>query len=157
MSNIVYEEWMVAQFLADATLLSLVGRDTDNQPAVYPYHYQSQDERVPYPHLTFARFGTADPGNTSLFQSSQYLSVQMDSPKFALCAWSTNSLQEADALYSAAQLVLQGPNATTATSSLFGQYQLKRTLYRNDLYDDDAKAYHVHAEYRIWISKNFGA
>ena len=154
-SNIYFEEWLRATFLNDATLVGLLGKDTAGVPAIWPYHYQDPDERTPYPHLTIARFG--DRTGSEKFQHLPFLALQMDAPRFALCAWSTKSVDEADAVYSRAQVLIQGPSAIAAASANFGAYQITRTLYRNDLYDPATKAYHVHAEYHVWLQKGLAS
>jgi hypothetical protein len=148
----VLQASLIQEILATSAITSLLGEDSSGIPAVFPYHYRDKDERVPYPHVTVARFG--DITERGIFQEHEIFATTMDCPRIAVCVWSTNSTDEAYDIYNMVDYsILRGPNANLS-SQYFSIYKVRRTHLRDDLFDETAKAYHIHSEYSIWI-QNF--
>jgi hypothetical protein len=143
------EAWFAQTVRANSAITNLIGKDSNNIPAVFPYHQRDADENVPYPHITFARFG--DITERGVFQDDSNFSTIMDGPRWAVCVWSKESLDEAYPIYNLLDKMLRGPGASVA-SQYFSSYKVRRTHLRDDLFDDTAKAYHIHSEYSIWVA-----
>lgn len=144
----VLESRMIQIFSADPTVLAAIGKDTNGNPAIFPYHQRDVDERVAYPHITIARFG--DITESGKFQDSPDLAMAMDCPKVSLCVWSTRSLDEAYPIYNAVDSLMRGA-ASNVSSQYHSIYKVRRTHLRDDLFDTTAKAFHIHSEYAMWI------
>lgn len=139
---------MVQGFRGNSSLTALLGVDTSGIPAIFPYHYRDVDARVPYPHLTLARFGNV--GDQDKFGEVQEITTLHDSVRFVLCVWSTKSADELWPIYKIADGMLRG-SGVNYQNSYFRGYRIHRTSCRDDLFDQDANAYHLHAEYRTQI------
>jgi hypothetical protein len=143
-----FEAWIQQTFSADSVIAGLVGKDSNGLPAVMPYHARDTDENLMYPHVTYARFG--DITERGVFQDSPIFSTAMDGPRVALCVWSRNDIQEAYTVYNRIDQLMRGPAALVA-STYFSSYKIRRTHLRDDLFDETAKAFHIHSEYSLWV------
>lgn len=143
----VLQASVIQKFSNDPTILTMIGKDSSSNPAVFPYHQRDADERVPYPHITIARFG--DITERGIFQDGSNSTI-MDGPRIAICVWSLVSLDEAYNLYNAADILLRGNNANIS-SQFFSTYKIRRTHLRDDLFDNTSKAFHIHSEYSMWL------
>lgn len=146
------ETWAINTFAADSAIAAMVGHNSAGMPAIFPYHYRETDERIPYPHITVARFGQVTEHRN--FGETEFAGG-MDDPRLSFCTWSTNSIEECWQLYRLMDKYLQ-PSFANPNPQICNQYfssygTIKRTLLRDDLFDEVAKAYHIHSEYHIRI------
>lgn len=141
--------WMIDEFVANQTLVNMLAKDSAGIPAIFPYHHRDADERVPYPQVTLTRFGSS--GDMRGFSGSNAggLTVQMDDPRMAICVWSTIGVDECWRIYKLIDNMLRGDGVNIA-NTYFGAYRINRTVVRDDLWDDDVKAFHLHSEYSAW-------
>jgi hypothetical protein len=143
------ESSLIAIFSADTIIKDWVGKEVDGTPAIDSYHARdNQEERVPYPRITIARFGSIAGGE--LFQEDDNFSLAMDCPKIAICAWSTIDVDDAYQGYNRCDALLRGPSRVNVATQYFSIYQIKRSMFRDDLFDEKANAFHIHGEYRMW-------
>lgn len=140
------QTWLVDTLIGDTNITSKVGKDTSGVPAIFPYHHSDADERVPFPHITFARFGSRRTTNPFQEQQQSGLATQFDDPQFAVCVWSTISVDECWRIYRLIDGHLRGPGNSVA-NSYFSSWTINRTTLRDDLFDKDVMAYHLHSEY----------
>jgi len=137
------QTWLVDTLIADSAITALVGADSAGTPAIFPYHHSDADEIIPYPHITFARFGSR--AQHMPFDERPEWASLMDNPRIAVCVWSTQTIDECWPIYKLIDGILRGPAG--ASNAYFGAYTVKRTALRDDLYDEDVHAYHLHSEY----------
>lgn len=141
--------FLINTFAANAKIAANVGKDSNNNLAIWPYHYRDTDAEVPFPHITISRFGsTTEQGP---FQEVAEYATVMDNPRIAICVWSRNSIDECWLIYKVIDAMLRGQAATQIADSTFGIYRIRRTSLRDDLWDDNQKAYHLHSEYSTWL------
>ena len=142
---------LTAQLSANATLkagLSTIP-GTNNTPAIYPYHHRDVDNPT-YPLITLAVFGQGM--GCSRFDDSQATIGRFDRPRLAICVWSQKNIDEAYSIY--AQI---NPLRGTSVQSMYvSSWRMDRTLFRDDLFDQDANAYHMHSEWMTWVEAPFG-
>jgi hypothetical protein len=136
---------IVNVLMNDVGITGKVGKDTAGVPAIFPYHHRDADARVPYPHITIARFGNRAEHWYFDEMTLEGLTTKMDNPRIAICVWSTNSVNECWRIYRLIDGHMRGPSQFS--NQYFSSYTLKRTALRDDLFDNDAKAYHIHAEF----------
>jgi hypothetical protein len=139
---------MGTAFRANTQLVKLLGKNTDGISAIFPYHHRDEDERIPYPHLTFARFNNTS--ETDPFQGVPEFAISMDNPRMAVCVWSKNSVDECWKVYRIVDTMLRGPGVNMS-NQYFGAYRCARTTVRDDLFDEELKLYHLHSEYKVWL------
>ena len=141
--------FLINAFVANADIIDKVGKDSAGNLAVWPYHYRDTDAEVPFPHVTVSRFGsTTEEGK---FQEDPIYETKMDNPRIAVCVWGRNSVDENYAVYNVLDAMMRGQAATQIADSTFGIYRIKRTNLRDDLWDDNQAAYHLHSEYSCWL------
>lgn len=138
-------------FETDAALIALLGKDADGSPSVYPYHARTVQD-VNFPAITISRTGSLQ--KDSMFQDSD-IGLSMENMRLAICVWSTNTVDECHAIYERIRVLLETPYASFG-NLYFTPYRMTRHLMRDDLFDNQINAYHLHAEYSLWIRKNSG-
>lgn len=141
--------WMVNAFESNVKLAPMIGKTSDGNLAVFPYHHRDTDDQVQYPHITIARFGSK--GINSALEASTHFPTLMDNPRMAVCVWSRNGVDECWDIYKICDALLRGINALTIASPTFSFYQISRDSIRDDLFDDQQKAFHLHSEYSGWL------
>jgi hypothetical protein len=149
------QTWLVNTLIADSKIIAMVGADTSGVPAIFPYHHSDADERIPFPHITFARFGSKRTMNAFQEQKQSGLTTQYDDPQFAICVWSTNSVDECWRVYRLIDGHLRGPGNNIA-NQYFSSWSCHRTTLRDDLFDKDVNAFHLHSEYCATIQTTPG-
>ena len=145
------EVFLTDQFATNATLIALLGKRADGGPAIYPYHHRDT-ANLNYPLVTIARFGSKSNGEK--FSESPYAN-QMDAPRIAICAWSKNNVDEAVAVISVIRNLIRPPSFDIGNGAFWG-FKLTERTYRDDLFDTNISAYHVHTEYDGWVQELYG-
>ena len=141
--------WMVNAFESNAKLATVVGKTSNGDLAVFPYHHRDTDDQVAYPHITIARFGSKN--NMGAFDAAPMYATRMDNPRMTLCVWSRNGVDECWDIYKICDALLRGEYALNIASPTFSFYQISRDSIRDDLFDDQQKAFHLHSEYSGWL------
>jgi hypothetical protein len=136
----------VAGSTTDA-ITSLLGTTADNTPSVFPYHHR-EVENAAYPQVTFARFGSI---GVDRFGHTDYATI-MDDPRFTICVFDQKNIEKCYPIYKLIDRLLRGPHAKIADAT-FGAFQVVRSHYRDDLFDETTKSFHLHSEYRCWIQE----
>jgi len=124
----------------------LLGKDADGNPSVFPYHSRATDQPPPFPKLTVARFGTD--GGADKWNATPFANL-MDYPRIAVCVWSQDNIETCWRVYRLVDAVLRGPVPMGIANQYFGSYKSKRTTLRDDLFDQQLNAFHLHSEYSI--------
>ena len=140
--------WMVTTFKANLAITALLGKDADGNPSVFPYHSRATDQPPPFPKLTVARFGTASV--TDKFNGTPYANL-MDHPRVAVCVWSQDNIETCWRIYRLVDAVLRGPAPMNIANTYFGSYQPKRSIIRDDLFDQTLNAFHLHSEFAMAV------
>jgi len=141
--------WMVNAFESNVKLQKIVGQTSDGNLAVFPYHHRDTDEQVPYPHVTIARFGSKS--SMAAFDQQANFATVMDNPRMTVCVWSRNGVDECWDIYKICDALLRGRYALPISNAAFNFYQISRDSIRDDLFDDQQKAFHLHSEYSGWL------
>ena len=136
--------WLVATLKATPAITAIVGQDTDGNYSIFPYHAKTSDVQPPFPKITIARFGSGSAPDKFKFLTT------MDTPRIAVCVWAQDNIEACWRLYRLIDPILRGDNAKIS-NQYFGAYESKRTALRDDLFDTELKAFHLHAEYSIPI------
>lgn len=139
------ESWLVSTLQSNSALVALLGKDTANNPAIFPDEMLDPDERVPYPIITFSRIG--DAGSLAMFYDQPELAGQIDWPRIAIRCWSSQTRDAAYRIWKLVDAMLVGMQATKFASVYFTGYKIRRTVLRDNMYDRDARAYFVYSEY----------
>jgi hypothetical protein len=88
-------------------------------------------------------------------EDTMYGGVKFQNPKIAICVWDKVNLDTCYAIYERIDFLLRGtPPLTTIPSHYFVNYKVQRKSFRDDLFDTDINAYHIHSEYETWIFNN---
>jgi hypothetical protein len=140
-----------AQLGANTALTAVLSTipGTNNTPAIYPYHHRDI-ENPTYPLITIATFGQGM--GSSRFDDSQATMGRFERPRLAICVWSTKDIDEAYAIYQQ----INPLRGTSVQSIYVSSWRMDRTLFRDDLFDQDASAYHLHSEWLSWVETPFG-
>jgi hypothetical protein len=147
-SSASFQAWFVQQAQANSSIANLLAKDSTGMPIVVPYHATDVDENLGFPHITIARYGSAV--SDGPFDDSPLHAQRNDGLKVGICVWSQKSIDECVTIYDFVDQMLRGPVANVS-SPYFSTYGLWRTDYRDDLFDDDLKCYHLHSEYTMWV------
>lgn len=138
---------------SDPTLISLLGTDPDGQPTIYPLHFRDVENPI-FPMITISRFGSGMKDNM-FTDDPVYGGNRMENPKLAICVWDKQNIDLCYAIYDRVDTLLRGsPPVTTIPSHYFVNYKWQRKTFRDDLFDTEINAYHLHSEYETWVYTN---
>lgn len=144
--------WFVTSVKANAAITALLGKDSDGNPSVFPYHSRTTDQQPPFPKLTFARFGSL---SGDRFNGTPFANL-MDHPRFAVCVWSQDNIETCWRIYRLVDAMLRGPTLLPIANQFFGAYKASRSLVRDDLFDTQLNSFHLHSEYGMPVQTLVG-
>jgi hypothetical protein len=136
-----FQSWLVGVLKGTPAITSLVGQDSDGNYSIFPYHSKIGDVQPNFPKVTVARFGSSGPDR---FKHD----TSMDYPRIAVCVWSQDNIETCWRIYRLIDPLLRGQNVNIS-NQYFGAWEATRTTVRDDLFDQDLKAFHLHSEYAI--------
>lgn len=142
------ESWIVQGLLNNASLVVLVGKDADGNPAIFSNQARLDSQYVNYPHVTVARIGSAK--SLAMWDEQPDTAGQFDCPLIALQGWSKDTADEAYQVYLLAQQTILGQAALPFTNEYFNGYKIVRRAFRDNLFDERTQVFHTYGEFSMW-------
>jgi len=142
------ESWMIAGFRSNTAITALVGADNNGNPAIFGDRARVNGQFTPFPHLTVSRFSSVK--SLAMFDEHSDTAGLFDCPRVAIAAWDQESKDRAYQIYRLAEQMLLGKSPMQFANQYFSGYKIVRTVFRDDLFDDRAQAYHIHGEFSMW-------
>jgi hypothetical protein len=139
---------MINGFAGNTAITTLIGKDDNGNPAIFGDRARVNGQFTPFPHLTVSRFSSAKP--LAIFDEQPDTAGRFDCPRIAVAAWDQESKDRAYQVYRLAEQMLLGTSQMPFTNQYFSGYKIVRTVFRDDLFDDRAQAYHIHGEFSMW-------